>query len=314
MARPTIDPLTALAQQGSRHHGVVTLADAAALGVTRAQLRTAIGRGSWRRVGRGVLVAPAAPRTWDQRVMIAVAACGGVASHRCAARLHRLDGFGDAPVEVTLERNGSPPSGGVIAHRTTRWDPESITTISGIPAMSIARTLVDLGAVVDDDQVEQALDDALRQGCNLRWITQVLDSAMRPGPSGCAALRRVLARPDRSGPIPDSRFERLVERLVTTHGFPEPERQVPIRSGDRIVARVDAGWVATRSGSRPTPNCGTGGRAAVGWPAHATTCCRRSAGRCSTPAGRTSTTPPTCSADWSPSSARPAPPPEPTPS
>ena len=127
---------------------------------------------------------------------------------------------------------------------------------AGIAVTSIARTLVDLGAVVSDDRVEQALDDAIRRGYSLRWITETLDRVDRPGPSGCASLRRVLARPDRQGPIPDSMFERSMERMAVAGGMPQPERQFRVYDGlgsthgglGILVAQLDAAWPAAKLG------------------------------------------------------------------
>ncbi len=211
------------------------------LGVTRQMLRTATANGLVERRARGVYLAGGAPRTWLQSVLVATMATGGAASHRCAARLHRLDGFADAPVELTIGPGSTRRELGVV-HRTPTLDRSMVTSVSSVPVTSIARTLVDLGAVVDDDRVEQALDDALRRGTNLRWITETLDSSMRPGPSGCAALTRVLSRPDRQGPIPDSMFERLVERVLRQTGLPTPQRQFRVLGDDRIIARIDAAW------------------------------------------------------------------------
>jgi len=143
---------------------------------------------------------------------------------------------------VTISYSGSRRAHEYIVHRSRRLDARSIVIVDGIPTTSIARTLVDLGSVVDDDLVEQALDDALRRGFNLRWITETLERSMRPGPTGCAALQRVLARPDRSGPVPDSMFERLLERIVDKAELPAPLRQFTVVHDGRKIARVDAVW------------------------------------------------------------------------
>jgi len=240
-------PLGDLLRRAARRHGVVDLDVADQLGLTRQMLRTAVRNGLLLRRARGVYVASGSPPTWKQDVLVATTATGGVASHRCAARLHRLDGFATAPVEVTVGAGGTRRELSIV-HRTPSLDRSMVTRLEGIPTTSIARTLVDLGAVVDDDRVEQALDDALRRGANLRWISQILDSSMRPGPTGWAALARVLARPDRTGPMPDSMFERLVERIVTAAGLPPPQRQVRVLHQGREVARIDAAWPHRRLG------------------------------------------------------------------
>lgn len=236
-------PMAALLRSASTTHGVVSTTAAQRLGVTDMQLRTARAKGIWLRPQRGVLVASAAPATWAQQCMIAVVASGGVVSHRAAAMLHLLDGVSEAAVAVTVSRRVQPRACPAIVHRSTPWMTADLTVVDGIPVTSIARTLVDLGAVVEDDVVEQALDDALRRGVSLRWITETLARLDRPGPSGSASLRRVLARPDRAGPIPDSTFERLLERAVTDAGLPAPERQIEVRRADGSrLASIDAGW------------------------------------------------------------------------
>jgi predicted transcriptional regulator of viral defense system len=264
----TTTGLAALLRYAAKQHGVISAAEAANFEVTRAQLRSGVRRGDWLTPHAGVLIAAAAPATWMQRCMIATQRSGGLISHRAAARLHDLDGFhgsesggrivgGEAGlVELTVPDSRSRAIGDFLVHRTCVLAPEDCTVTAGIAVTSIARTLVDLGAVVSDDRVEQALDDAIRRGYSLRWITETLNRVDRPGPSGCASLRRVLARPDRQGPIPDSMFERSMERMAVAGGMPQPERQFRVYDGlgfahgglGILVAQLDAAWPAAKLG------------------------------------------------------------------
>jgi predicted transcriptional regulator of viral defense system len=267
----TTTGLAALLRYAAKQHGVISAAEAANFEVTRAQLRSGVRRGDWLTPHAGVLIAAAAPATWMQRCMIATQRSGGLISHRAAARLHGLDGFhgsesggrivggsgGEAGlVELTVPDSRSRAIGDFLVHRTCVLAPEDCTVTAGIAVTSIARTLVDLGAVVSDDKVEQALDDAIRRGYSLRWITETLNRVDRPGPSGCASLRRVLARPDRQGPIPDSMFERSMERMAVAGGMPQPERQFRVYDGlgfahgglGILVAQLDAAWPAVKLG------------------------------------------------------------------
>jgi hypothetical protein len=119
--------------------------------------------------------------------------------------------------------------------------------------IDVARTLCDLGAVVADDVVEQALDDAMRKGFSVRWITETLDRIDRPGKSGTAALRRVLGRPDRAGRTPDSRFERLIERLIVGASLPRPVRQHPVHDATgKLLGRLDVAWPDIQLGIEAT--------------------------------------------------------------
>ncbi len=232
-----------LARLAARRSGVVTVAEAHNAGLTRAQLRTLQRRGDWSSPVHGVLVAAAATPSWVQRCAIAAMASNGVLSHRAAAQLHRLDGVDDAPVELSVSRRSARLSLDAVVHRATFLEPVDITEVSGMPVTSIARTIVDLGEVVIDDVVEQVLDDALRRGVSSRWIAQTLERLARPGVGGPGSLRRVLSRPDRRGPLPDSMFERLVERACAEIGLPPPVRQhvVHDRHG-QLVGRIDVAW------------------------------------------------------------------------
>jgi hypothetical protein len=240
MANPA---LRAMAELAATRHGVLAVAEATALGATRSLLRAAVSRGEWERPAPGVLVVAGAPTGWHRDAAVAVVASGGVLSHRAAARLHALDGFDESQVEVTVAHSSSWHRDGTIVHRSRRLDREDLHEVDGIAVTSIARTIADLGAVVDDDLVEQALDDALRQGASALWIETTLHRVTRPGRTGTGALRRTLARPDRKGPLPDSVFERLVERVCTDAGLPPPTRQVRVHDTDgSLVAVIDVGW------------------------------------------------------------------------
>ena len=253
--RMSPDPRVRWSAAASRRHGVTSRTEAADLGVTPGQVRSAVARGEWRRAQPGALVSTASPTTWFQLLAIAVVSTVGVASHRAAACLHALDGFAipfgavhlpghmAAPIEVTVLRPRRVDRPGWVVHQTHVLDDQDVTVVNGIRTTTIARTLADLGAVVEDDRVEQALDDALRRGVSPRWIERTLRRLERPGRSGTASLRRIISTADRGGPIPDSMFERLLERGTVDAGLPRPERQV--RVVDLVgstVGILDAAW------------------------------------------------------------------------
>jgi hypothetical protein len=237
------DPRRLLFDEAASHHGVVAVADARRLGLTTSQVRTDVARGLWRRPCRGVLVSTAAPRSWHQVLTVATTSTGGLASHRSAARLHGLDGQRSDVIEVSVLRPTRRRRDGWAVHQCAALDAADRVVIDGIPTTGLARTLVDLGAVADDDQVEQALDDAYRRGASPRWVLETLDRLERSGPSGTGSLRRVLERDDRRGPLPDSMFERLVERAGTRAGLPAPVRQFLVHDEvGRLVAVIDHAW------------------------------------------------------------------------
>jgi hypothetical protein len=244
-------PWGAVAQLAAAQHGVLSRAQAADIGLTERQLRTLVAHGWLDRPHPGVLRVTAAPSSWLQHLHAAtLAASGTVASHRAAARLHRLDGFlRSTVIEVSVVRPRHPRLDGVTTHRVARLEPADVTTVDGIPVTSIARTLSDLGAVVADDDVERAFDDALRRGVSDRWVSETHTRGLRPGPSGTGALDRVLKMPDRAGTVPESWRERVTQRLlshpelqplVVQHEIRDPER--------RLIARPDLAVVDAKVG------------------------------------------------------------------
>jgi hypothetical protein len=221
--------------------GAFTRRQASEQGVSRKVLGRRLRDGELTELVPGVLVVAGSPPTWRQQIRVATLARGGtVASHRAACRLHALDGFDDAPVEVLIARPRLAVVENVVVHRSVRFEPIDLTTVDGIPVTTIARTLCDLGAVVNHDRVEQALDSAQRMGVSEQWIRLTLKRLERPGPSGTPVLRDVLNDPRRQGKVPDSWFERLISRMVSTPEFPPLERRHVVRDRHgQVIGEID---------------------------------------------------------------------------
>jgi len=113
----------------------------------------------------------------------------GHASHRAAARLWEL-GLSNAPLEVTTPRR--PRADRIVWHRASLSAADT-TFIGAIPVTGIHRTLIDLGDVVEDDVVEDALDRALeRRLTSVPWLSKQLDVLGTRGRRGASVLRAIL--------------------------------------------------------------------------------------------------------------------------
>ena len=142
-----------------------------------------------------------------------------------------------------------PRAVGPIVHRWTDPDPgKDHTKVDGIACTNLAATLAQLGAVVRQSKVEQALDSALRRGVPLKWLQETVERLHRPGPSGTSTLLRVLRSERRSGRLPDSWFERLCQRILAAEGVPEPTLQFEVRLPTGRTARLDMAWPDVRLG------------------------------------------------------------------
>ena len=240
----------ALCGLASGQHGVFTRPQAADLGHSKKTIDQMLQRGILNELHPGVMCFAGVPPSWMTQLMAATLSGGGChASHRAAACLHGLEGFVEPqPIEVTVSRGRFPANEYMIVHRWTEPDDRDYTVIQGIRASGVAATLAQLGAVAPSDQVEQALDDALRRGHSLRWIKETAERLHRPGPTGTGVLLRLLADPARQSTLPDSFFERTAARLVVDAGLPPAVLQHPVRLLDGSTARIDLAWPEAKWG------------------------------------------------------------------
>jgi very-short-patch-repair endonuclease len=221
----------------ARQHGLVTAAQARALGVTVDGVRHRCRSGRWERLGHGVFRLAGSPSTRAQAVLAAVLAAGepAWASHFTSLVLWAYRGFDAHPLEVCVPLERRPRVTGVRVHRSGTLEPGDVAAVDGIPVLTAARALVDTSARFDDAALGALVDDGLRR----RVLTLGVLHAMlhrlptiAPGRSP-ARLERVL-RP-RTGDFEpgDSQLERRVYAAIVAAGLPTPRRQHRVVVGER---------------------------------------------------------------------------------
>jgi very-short-patch-repair endonuclease len=174
--------------------------------------------------------------------MAAVLACGREAaiSHRAAGDLHGLR-QNRTWIEVTQSRVQPAPTG-ITVHRTRMMDPTDFTEIDGIPVTTVARTLLDLAAVLSARDLGYAIDRAERlQVFDLNAVEDVLSRAR--GRRGAKALRKATAAWHPTDHRND--FEARFQELVRDVGLPSPGANVLV-DGERYTHEVDGFWPAHR--------------------------------------------------------------------
>jgi hypothetical protein len=164
-----------------------------------------------------------------------------VLSHRAAA-----DIWGIRPnatrIEVTTRCAGRTVPG-VTVHRTRILEPQDVTVRYGIPVTSLARTLLDLSAVVRTPELLNAIDRAERANLfDLTAVSEVLERAR--GRRGAKALRRAVAayRPSTQKSELERRFKKLLESAT---GITSPSFNALV-DGDNGTHEVDAWWPECR--------------------------------------------------------------------
>ncbi len=224
-----------LARLASRAHGVVTRAQLLHAGITAREIQRRLGKGALLPVHRGVYRVGHRAPSIEARYMAAVLACGkeAVLSGPAAAwLLGILKGPPPGP-EVTS------PGKHLVARVTVRRSAtqRDCTVWRGIPVTSVARTLTDLAAALDEQDLARACHEAgVRHHTTPAQVEAVL--ARRPNSPGAVKLRAILRGDTR---VTLSKLERRFLHLLEEHGLPLPQT-------NRIAGRrrVDCRWAARR--------------------------------------------------------------------
>jgi predicted transcriptional regulator of viral defense system len=182
----------ALAARAARQHGVVAFDDLLEVGFSTDQIQRTADAHRLHRVHRGVYAIGHNLLSAKGHWMAAVLARGADAllSHRSCGALAGIHRTAIAYAEVTVPSQRAPIDG-VRTYVSARLQPQDRDEIDGIPCTSLARTLLDLAAILPRRQLERACDEAETQRLfDLRAIHDVLDRSL--GCRGTAKLRAVL--------------------------------------------------------------------------------------------------------------------------
>src|SRR4051812_28092583 len=218
---------------GSRAQGLVTRAQLLDAGITRSAIRRRVEDGSLIPQYRGVYrVGHCAPSV-DASYMAAVLACGeGAGLFRRAAGhvLAVLKGAPPVPEVITLTERSID---GIGTHRCRRLDRRDVIVVRGISVTSIARTLVDLAAVLHMHELALACHEA---GVRYKTTPRQVEAGLRRRPTSPGG-KKLTAVMRGDVPVTLSRLQRAFLRLLREAGLPLP--QTNRVAGGR---RVDCRW------------------------------------------------------------------------
>ncbi len=233
-----------VAELATRQGGVIAGTQLRALGVAAGAVRYRVAAGRLHPIPghRGVFLVGHAARTPRTMYWAAHLAVGpsSVISHRSAAALRELRTSRSGFVELTVPGPSRRRGRALRVHRTT-WLPDAdVVEIDGLPVTSVARTLLDLGAVVPYRGVERAFDQAVvANRLDFGDVQRVLhEGAARPG---AATLRAVAGRDAAGTTLTETDLEELLLAIVRRAGLPEPICQHPV-----LEYRADLCWPAAR--------------------------------------------------------------------
>ena len=217
--------IAALAEQ---QFGVFSRKQAAAEGLSEEAMSRRVMTKRWAEMFPAVYRLPGATRTGRQRAMAAVLWGGSESaiSHTTAARLLRLDAVRTDELHLTLPSNFGRRSRGFVVHRMAALPPSDLVAVDGIRCTSATRTIIDCAALLDDEGIEHAFEQARRMGltspATLARRFEELGGKGRPGSS--RVRRLVGVQTPEMRPL-ESRLEVKLARLLRASSLPKPERQ-----------------------------------------------------------------------------------------
>ncbi|HEX3734908.1 MAG TPA: type IV toxin-antitoxin system AbiEi family antitoxin domain-containing protein [Solirubrobacterales bacterium] len=220
-------------------HGVVSTRQLKALGYGRNSASKANRVGRLRRVHRGVYAVGHERLTWHGHCMAAVLACPqSLASHFSAAWLWGLLRGQPGTIHVTVPapRRAKRPFAVHFADLPARDRAER----EGIPVTGLARTILDLAAVLSITRLEWVLERAEeRQLFDLVALEEILGRASHH--PGAGKLRRALAIYREDPAFVRSRLEGRFLELVKAAGLPRPSMNFNVAGFE-----LDAYWERER--------------------------------------------------------------------
>jgi len=115
------------------------------------------------------------------------------------------------------------------------------------PVTSRARTLIDLGATVSAETVEEAFDGAERDRLVKRGEVERHYRVLRArGRNGVGAMTQILEARVAEKRVPRSVLERRMMRLLSRAGLPEPTGSYRVRVSPALVYELDFAYVDVR--------------------------------------------------------------------
>jgi very-short-patch-repair endonuclease len=229
-------PLFELATQ---QHGVVSTRQLDELGYSPSSAAKAAKAGRLWRVHRGVYAVGSEPLTWEGRCLAAVlAARSSVASHLSAGWLWGLLRNRPGTIHVTapVPRRAKRPFVVHFADLSTG----DLSSQHNIPVTSVARTQLDLAAMLSATRFERILERSEEQGrFDLVALEDVLDrTGHHPG---AGKLRRALDIYREEPAFVRSKLEKRFLELVRKAGLPAPSMNLNV-----LGYELDAYWEPER--------------------------------------------------------------------
>jgi hypothetical protein len=235
-------------QIARRQHGLITVDQALAVGLTIDQVRRRHRSGEWSVARPGVYAISGAPPTWTQTVAAVALASRPQAwiSHHTAGTLWAFPGVRDEAIHIVTGLDRRVRLAGVCGHRSGALFDVDLTSVQRIPVTTPARSIVDLSAALTYRQLGAAVDDAVRRGVmSLESFRRCVGRLAEAPGRRTSVLQELLAERLPGYNPGDSDLETRVLRVLVGQGFPPPAQQYRVRIGGRTF-RIDLAYPVIR--------------------------------------------------------------------
>lgn len=230
-----------------KNGGIVTRAEAIALGMPPRTLRRRVADGLLVELRPGVLALPGAS---DPHVLDLHMACrklGAIVSHESAAYLHGIIRPRHIKPTVSVPRNTTKDLAGVRVHQVSDIADDQVLHIDGLRVTSPERTIIDLAASHTDKGLGRILDNGLAAGIvDYMTLTDLFAVLGRRGKPGTARLRRLMEARGLNFTPADTELERRLLDVILGAGLPHPELQFKAPWLRAVNGRVDMAYVQAK--------------------------------------------------------------------
>lgn len=222
--------------------GLITRPQLRSIGLSGQAIDKRIASGALVVVHPGVYRVAGVPVSWELSVLAALLAAGesAVVGHQAAGRIYEFEGVLCDRPQLLIPHGRRIELIGVGVRRTRVLASEDVRVKGSLRVTSPARTLIDLASILSLDDLERALDDALRRRVvTLAQLRKCLDRRGPGGVKGWARMDRLVR--ERIGTEPTgSGKETVFLSALRRRKLPVPAKQFGIVDADgRFVARPD---------------------------------------------------------------------------
>jgi hypothetical protein len=211
-------------------------------------IRTQLASGLWVEVQQGVYRSAFVAPSWRADLMAAhLGTPGSAVGFEAASELHTLSGAPRGRRTLIVPRHDHHTDALAAIHESTDLTAQHLTIVDGLPVTTVARTLIDLAAVLRPARLGRVLDDALnRRKVEFGEVCGLYQSLRRRGKRGFRNLAALLDERGDGMALSESELEARFRELVTRAGLPLPSWQVEVPWRSAIIGRVDAAYLDAR--------------------------------------------------------------------